>query len=102
MRVGDGIAYIAAGEDGVLAVDVRNPQQPSLLGNYTTGLGYDIRKIDINGKFLYAICWSGPFVFDISDPTDIKKINHFPGGGFHDIFIYGELIFASFTKPTGL
>ncbi len=97
VRVVDGIAYIAGGEDGVYAVDVRNPLQPILLDNYITGPGYDIRKLDINGKFLYAICKAGPFIFDVSDPTDIKEINYFLGSGFHDVFVHGEIMYASFT-----
>jgi len=97
VRVVNDIAYIAAGEDGVYAVDVRNPLQPILLGNYTSGPGYDIRKIDINGKFLYAITYFGPFVFDISDPTDIKLVYYSFGVGFSDIFIHGEILYTSFT-----
>jgi len=96
VRVVDGIAYIAAGEDGVYAVDVRNPLQPTLLGNYTTGPGNDIRKIDVNGRFLYGIGPGDYMTFDVSDPTDIKLIKALTGGGLTDVFIHGELYYMSF------
>ncbi len=98
VRVDNGIAYIAAGEDGVLAVDVRNPLQPSLIGNYVTGPGHEIRKIDVNGRFLYGIGPSDYMTFDISDPTDIKIVSAQSGGGLTDVFIHGELYYMSFVS----
>ncbi|MHA1212396.1 MAG: LVIVD repeat-containing protein, partial [Candidatus Heimdallarchaeota archaeon] len=74
VRVVDGIAYLACGYDGIHVVDVSNPNQPVLLSNYTAGAFVDIRKIDINGKFLYAVSDNSYWCFDISDPTDIKQV----------------------------
>ncbi|HUT82673.1 MAG TPA: hypothetical protein VMZ29_15870 [Candidatus Bathyarchaeia archaeon] len=97
VRVINDIAYIAGGTDGVYVVDVSNPQQPILLDNYTTGLSYDIRKIDINGKFLYAVCSNGILIFNVAEPMNIKLVNSVSGMGLQDVFINGELLYIAFT-----
>jgi len=98
VRVVDGIAYLACGYDGIHVVDVNNPNQPVLLSNYTLGTFVDIRKIDINGKFLYAVSSNSYFCLDISNPADIKLIFSHGGGGLTDIFVHGETFYIGFTS----
>lgn len=101
VRVVDGIAYLAAGEDGVYTVDIRNPLQPTLLDNYNTS-GIKIKKIDINGRFLYGIGPSAYLTFDVLDPTNIRLVSALGGGSLTDVDIHGELYYMSFTTGVAI
>ncbi|NHJ84868.1 MAG: hypothetical protein FK734_05365 [Asgard group archaeon] len=96
VRVVNKVAYVACGYDGVYAINVSDPLNPTILGNFSN-VGTPIIKIDINGRFLYGVAPSGVYIFDISNPADIKLINYIGGSGLTDIQIRGEILFIGFV-----
>ncbi len=70
MQIAQGILYLAAGEEGLLAMDLRPPQRGKIIGRYrTTG---PARDVSISGHV--ALVANGPFgitLLDISDPAHI-------------------------------
>lgn len=68
--VSGGYAYVADIEGGLQIVDVSDPTDPGLAGEYvTTQDAYDIFVQD-NLAFLATDCGGGVRVFDVSDPAD--------------------------------
>ena len=102
VRVRGDVAYVAAGTDGFVTLDVSDPANPVLLDNYSTGiLGY-CRKLDVQGHLAFVGDYALPghfFVFDVSDPSDIQLVSDELCGHLNDLFAWGELVF--FTYSTG-
>ncbi|HQQ68107.1 MAG TPA: hypothetical protein PLX77_04695, partial [Candidatus Cloacimonadota bacterium] len=77
----DGIVYVAARHGGLQIVDVSNPAQPNLLGNYnTTGYASDIDYQD--GKVAVSSGSGGVYLFDVSAPANPKLLSRITDCGY--------------------
>ncbi|MCF8086657.1 MAG: Ig-like domain-containing protein [Desulfotignum sp.] len=67
----DNTAFIAAGEKGVIAVDVTDPETPVLLDTLlTSGKAYNITAVD---QTLYVADWRGGVqMIDATEPADLR------------------------------
>jgi parallel beta-helix repeat protein len=73
LSVQDGVAYIAAGETGLVILDVSSPSYPQYLGVYnTSGYAYDLKVKD--GYAYVADGANGLVVVDVSDPDSPAKV----------------------------
>ncbi|MFX1509363.1 MAG: fibronectin type III domain-containing protein [Promethearchaeota archaeon] len=97
VKVQGDIAYIAAGEDGLVALDVSNPAAPVFLDSHVTGSNRFYRKLDIQGHLAVVADYGsgGARIYDISDPTNLHYISTYGLGWATDIAIYGEVIFVA-------
>jgi len=68
-----GLAYLAAGSEGLLIVDVTAPTSPTLLGQFlTVGGAYDVA---VRGGIAYLADWTaGLSIFDVSYPYRPKLL----------------------------
>ncbi|MHA1555694.1 MAG: hypothetical protein ACTSPM_02050 [Candidatus Heimdallarchaeota archaeon] len=96
VRVQGNIAYIAGGLDGFYTLDISNPNQPILLDRFDT-TPFNVKKLDVDGQFAYVVSSTNVYIFDISDPTDIKETDSIAGSGMTDVDIEGELLYMSYT-----
>ncbi|MHA1243723.1 MAG: LVIVD repeat-containing protein [Candidatus Heimdallarchaeota archaeon] len=95
VRVQGNIAYIAGGLDGFYTLDISNPNQPVLLDRFET-TPYNVKKLDVDGQFAYLVSDSRVYIFDISDPTDIRETSYISGSQMTDVDIEGELLYMSY------
>jgi hypothetical protein len=100
VRVQGDVAYIAAGSDGFITVDVSDPANPVLLDQYTSGVT-DTIKLDIQGHIAVVSDTSAVHVFNVLDPSNIQLYQSIPATGLMDIFLWGELFFYSFGGMLG-
>ena len=76
--------YIANWAGGLCVVDITEEEEPYIIGTYTEGCGgygTAMHEMVIDGDYLY-ITWDTKYglgIFDISDPSDIKKISNYGG-----------------------
>jgi len=72
----------AADYNGVFVLDMTNPAAPVQVGSFTAFEKEHPNTYDayINGTTLYVCCeMDGLYIFDISVPTTLNKISHYPG-----------------------
>jgi hypothetical protein len=103
VRVQGDIAYIAAGPDGLVTVDVSNPGAPVVLDNYSIGAGF-YHKIDVQGHIAVvtdSVAILTVLFFDISDPENIVLMGALMGGGLIDVFLWGEVCWYTYTNGFG-
>ena len=100
VRVQGDIAYIAAGPDGFITVDVSDPGNPVFLDNYSL-VATTFKAIDVQGHIAAVMGESGLLLFDISDPSNINYMNGIGGGGLLDVFLWGEVCYYTFTSGFG-
>ena len=100
VRVQGDIAYIAAGPDGFITVDVSDPGNPVFLDNYSL-IATDFKAIDVQGHIAAVMGEAGLLLFDISDPSNIDYMNGIGGGGLMDVFLWGEVCYYTFTSGFG-
>ncbi|MFW9935191.1 MAG: hypothetical protein ACFFDU_06770 [Candidatus Thorarchaeota archaeon] len=100
VRVQGDIAYIAAGPDGFITVDVSDPGNPVVLDQYTSGITH-ARKLDVQGHIVAVLETNRFHLFDIRDPTNIKEYASLIFGGGRDVFLWGELCFYSWGGGSG-
>ncbi|MBD2289535.1 DUF4347 domain-containing protein [Microcystis wesenbergii FACHB-1317] len=61
-------AYVADGDSGLQIIDISNPTNPTLKGNYDTGWAYGVQIV---GNYAYiADTYTGLQIIDISNPTN--------------------------------
>ncbi|RMH40813.1 MAG: hypothetical protein D6689_12655 [Deltaproteobacteria bacterium] len=97
VRVADGIAYVANGEDGVRIVDVTDPAAPRELAHFPADSDYynELKLVDGPGGSRYALVASdaaGAKIVDVTDPTAPKQIGLLrpagePDHGVHTLFV---------------
>ncbi len=105
VRVRGDVAYVAAGSDGLVTLNVSNPAAPVLLDQYTTGSGDFYRKLDVQGHLAFVNNYSSSgdiMIFDVSDPTDITLVNSDSGTELLDLFAWGELLFYTYSGGFGI
>jgi hypothetical protein len=100
VRVQGKVAYVAAGSDGLLTIDVSDPAAPILLDNYSIGVT-NAKKLDVQGNVAVLIETSAFHVFNVLDPSNIQVYQQISAGGMNDVFLFGEVCFYSFTTGAG-
>jgi hypothetical protein len=90
------IAYVAAGSDGLVVLDVRNPANPILLDQYRPASTVDYTSVDVQGGYAYICNWGTPskgvISFDVSDPTDVKFLDVMSYTYPYDLAVSGDLL----------
>ncbi len=95
VKVRGDVAYVAAGADGLLTIDVSNPSNPVLLDNYSIGAVF-YRKLDVQGHLVFVADYSGGFrTFDVSNPNNIKYLDTDTLSYATDVAAYGEIVFVA-------
>ena len=70
----EGYAYIVDDQEGLLILDVRNPERCVSLGNYQN-YGGEIRSFTVHGHYALATVEDqGLKIFNISNPTEIEEV----------------------------
>ncbi len=93
--IGD-IAYIAGGRDGLITLNVRDPNNPILLDNDIIGVTPFYRKLDVRGNFAYIADYGNAFrIYDISDPANIFQTNFRVLGQATDVMVSGDYAFIA-------
>ncbi|SMP39229.1 Uncharacterized conserved protein [Desulfonatronum zhilinae] len=92
----EGYAYIVDDQEGLLILDVRNPERCVSLGNYQK-YGGEIRSFTVHGHYALAtVTDQGLKIFDISTPTDIKEVASLDQPSqIHGLRIVGEHAYLS-------
>ena len=95
VRVRGDVAYVAAGSDGLLTLDVSDPSSPVLLDrNFSIANFY--RKLDVQGQIaVVADYGNGIHVFDVSSPGNIQFLNSCSLSYATDVFISGEVVYVA-------
>lgn len=64
-------AYIANNSNGLMIIDIADPVNPSIIGNYGAGPGNPIKGLHISGTTAYLCCYSaGLHVVNVSNPQE--------------------------------
>jgi hypothetical protein len=100
VRVQGNIAYIAAGPDGLVTLDVSDPANPVLLDQHSVGLNPFYRKLDVQGKRAYvanyaASTYSGLVIYDVSDPSNLDFLDYGSLSYATDVHVEGEVAFIA-------
>ena len=97
VKVQGDVAYIAAGGDGLVSIDVSDPAAPVFLDSHVVGGTRFYRKLDIQGHLAVVADYGsgGARIYDISDPTNLRYISTWGLGWATDIVIHGEVIFVA-------
>ena len=81
----DSIAYLAAGMDGIVTVDISDYQNPvpldTLRDTIPAPATWQCRDVTVRGNKLYAATYSGMWVVDITDPSNMVVLAKY--GGFY-------------------
>jgi hypothetical protein len=100
VRVQGEIAYVAAGADGVLTIDVSDPAAPVLLDQYTAGIE-DAIKLDVQGYIAIVLEDAEVHILNVINPSNIRLYQNIPAYQMTDVFFFGELCFYSFSTGAG-
>ncbi|MGC9395308.1 MAG: tandem-95 repeat protein, partial [Anaerolineae bacterium] len=89
------LAYVAAGEAGLLIVDVSIPTKPRLTSTYDTP-GF-ARSVALSGTLAYvADCYHGLRIVDVSDPTAPQPAGDYNTQGYaNDVAIFGHYAYVA-------
>ncbi len=83
-------AYVATREDGLLIVDITDPENPEVVSAYECGYAYSVK---ISGNYAFVgVREDGLNIVDISDPYEPVRVAS-PDCGATDIFISDTLAF---------
>jgi len=80
VRVRGNVAYVAAGPDGLLTLNVSDPANPVLLDQDIYGTAPFYRKLDVQGTFVYVANYyagtssRGMLIYDASDPANLRYL----------------------------
>ncbi|MHA1400317.1 MAG: LVIVD repeat-containing protein [Candidatus Heimdallarchaeaceae archaeon] len=78
------LAYIADGLRGLQIIDIKNPANPELLGNYDDDGGSTLGVFVIGSYAYVADDSDGLEIIDVSDPSAPFKVGSFYDGGYTD------------------
>jgi hypothetical protein len=95
------VAYIAAGADGLVVLDVSDRANPALLDQYDPGT-CKYTSVDVEGIHCYVTNDVSPdkgiHVFDVSDPEKVAHIEYDGWSRGLDIYAHGDVaLFADAT-----
>lgn len=93
------VAYVAAGADGLVALDVSNPASPTLLDRAWEGATIDYMSLDVEGEFAYVInrgsSYKGLHCFNITDPTNVIYCSYLSFTYPWDVDVSGDVAFVA-------
>ncbi len=97
MDVSGNYAYVANGNDGLVAIDISDPVHPSLVDSYNTpAYAYDVT---VEGNYAYVADNSGTggvIIIDISNPSSLTLVgNYDTPGSTVDIAIQGNYAYVA-------
>ena len=97
VKIKGNYAYIAGGADGLLILDISNPEIPTLVGQYNTP-DYAC-KLAFKDHYSYiADRYSGIQVIDVSDPTNPLFVSQYPNPNeptlINNLVISGDYIYS--------
>jgi hypothetical protein len=73
VAVDGSLAFVADRIAGLQIIDISNVTAPTIIGEDATGL--NINAVAVTGSQVYAVGDGGLHVFDVSDPTDPRRIS---------------------------
>jgi hypothetical protein len=97
IRIQGNVAFIAAGESGLLSVDISDPANPVYLDNHTIAPGRFYRRLDIQGHLAF-VCdppFGGVYIYDIADPSNLQYLSSYSLSYPYDVAVAGEVIFVA-------
>jgi len=80
VALADGRAYVAAGRQGVIVLDVGDPEHPVQIG--WLDVGASIEDIAMVGRLALLAAETGLYVIDVSDPAEPTEIGEWLGASF--------------------
>ena len=90
VAVRDGVAFIAAGINGLISVDVHDPQHPLPIVQFSTGTAAD--RISLAGNRAYiSQLYEGFTVVDVRDPGAPSLVGQYTAGHADELRIVGGL-----------
>ncbi len=93
------IAYVAAGADGLVVLDVSDPTNPILLDRIWQGATIDYTTVDVQGQFAYVTNWGssnkGLNCFDISDPSNVVFRDYVGFTYPYDVTVAGDVAYVA-------
>lgn len=94
------IAYVAAGIDGLLTLNVSDPANPVLLNqiNHTSPVDYD--SVEIQGHYCFVADDGGSLTqgllsFNVTNPSDIQFLDYYPMITINDLVVIGDLAYLA-------
>lgn len=101
VRVRGDVAYVAAGSDGLVTLNVSDPAHPVLLDQYSSGAVF-FRKLDVQGHLAFVADYGSGFkVFDVSDPANIQFTDSRSLAYATDVCVAGEVAYIA-DGPLGV
>ncbi len=92
--VQDNYAYVAALEGGLLIIDISDPENPLIVGNFVHS-EYDIRSAFIGGSYAY-LGGLNIHIIDISDPTDPTLLGEYLAPGYgSEVQVVGDYAYVA-------
>ncbi|HEX8440228.1 Ig-like domain-containing protein, partial [Archangium sp.] len=105
VRLRDGLAYVAAGESGLVIVDVSAPATPVVLATLGLGTGSFATDVRLAGNLAYVAAGSvGVAVVDISQIHAPKVLHYVTGasaGTAHHVSLAGGRLVTARRNPWG-
>lgn len=97
VAVSGGYAYVAAGAAGLVVVDVRKPDSPTVVGRLRPKSTDMARGISMSGQHaLLCLGESGLVIIDIADPAQPRELGRFdPDRALNRVVPDGKRLFAA-------
>jgi len=107
MQVIGDTAYIAAGSNGLVTLNVSDPAMPLLLDQDIQGTMPFYHNIEVQGRlacvsnYFWDTTYRGLLVYDIGDPANLEYLGRLPLQYATDLSLAGELAFIT-DGPDGI
>jgi hypothetical protein len=97
----DQYALVGDAFNGLLILDITNPQSPDSVGFYPVQRPWSIY---VQGNYAYvAEIWEGLFIIDISNPSAPSLVGTYNAAGYDtDVYVRGGHAYVSTLSPGGL
>jgi hypothetical protein len=101
VRVRGDIAYIAAGSNGLVTLNVSDPAHPVLLDQHVYGSAPFYRKLDVQGTFVYIANYNagpdyhGLIIYDASDPANLRRVGEMGMTYPTDVAVAGDVAWVA-------
>ncbi len=96
------IAYVTTWSDQLFIVDYEDPWNPVILSEFDPEV--DLRRIQVQGNYVYAATGSEVLLIDVSDPRNPFRAGSYrsPGLEFLDAKVEGDVGYFLARQPGGL
>ncbi|MHA2363401.1 MAG: LVIVD repeat-containing protein, partial [Candidatus Hodarchaeales archaeon] len=96
IQVVDNKAYVADGQNGMVIIDVSNPENPQIISSIRDGTGAPEDIYIINDLSFVADGIDGLEIINISDPANPVEMSNFNDGGqAHRVVVIGNYAFVA-------